>query len=378
MSSLISEDIFAVNIDACLDNILACWSRIISTRLILFGAGQTGFETLSILRSVGIEPLCFADDTVAKQGTIIQGLPVMSLNDALKLGAGNSSIIVCLYSPQHHYIQTLSRINTLSKDVTICSFFTAWLACKGMSFEHYFMTHPNYEISRMDTYRALYETLDSVSRNVLVSHLRMRFMHKMSMYPTPRNDLQFMKSIFSRKNLTYVDGGAYDGDTILGFLKLTNGRFSKVIALEPDDYNYLKLLTSLENLPLSLRKKISVHKKAIWTSSGSLGFQSFGNMGSVIDHKSSSSVNVICLDDLLADSNDPIFIKLDIEGVETNALFGSRQLVNRLKPTWAISVYHRPSDLANIYSWLANCGHSYNFALRCHGGDSSDLMIYAW
>src|SRR4051794_30601173 len=51
--------------------------------LVLFGAGNLGQQTLVKLRTLGIEPLAFADNSPARQGTEIQGVRVLSVEDAV-------------------------------------------------------------------------------------------------------------------------------------------------------------------------------------------------------------------------------------------------------------------------------------------------------
>src|SRR5687768_1416782 len=46
--------------------------------LALYGAGNLGRQVLSRLRSLGVEPTAFIDDTPDKQGTQLDGLPVLS------------------------------------------------------------------------------------------------------------------------------------------------------------------------------------------------------------------------------------------------------------------------------------------------------------
>jgi FlaA1/EpsC-like NDP-sugar epimerase len=51
-------------------------------RLVLFGAGGFGRRTLAGLRSLGIEPLAFADNNRAVWGRSVEGLRVVSPQDA--------------------------------------------------------------------------------------------------------------------------------------------------------------------------------------------------------------------------------------------------------------------------------------------------------
>ena len=67
-------------------------------------------------------------------------------------------------------------------------------------------------------------------------------------------DVRYIFNVYKRKMNFYnndifrvtedevlIDIGAYDGDTIRTFLKESNGKYKKIIALEPDDKNFLRL-----------------------------------------------------------------------------------------------------------------------------------------
>jgi hypothetical protein len=64
---------------------------------------------------------------------------------------------------------------------------------------------------------------------------------------------------------------------------------------------------------------------------------------------------------------------MDIEGAELNALHGAEQTIRTFKPKLAISVYHKPNDLAEIPSYLNNLGLGYEFFLdhfTIYGGET--------
>ncbi|MGB7864588.1 MAG: hypothetical protein WCF74_14445, partial [Candidatus Sulfotelmatobacter sp.] len=46
--------------------------------IVLFGAGNLGRRTLSVLRQVGIQPLCFVDNNDSLWGKSLEGIPVLS------------------------------------------------------------------------------------------------------------------------------------------------------------------------------------------------------------------------------------------------------------------------------------------------------------
>ena len=58
------------------------------------------------------------------------------------------------------------------------------------------------------------------------------------------------------------------------------------------------------------------------------------------------------------------FIKMDIEGAETNALVGAYQVVLRNKPTLAVSAYHQPGHLFQVPLLIKAMAPDYKLHLR--------------
>lgn len=65
----------------------------------------------------------------------------------------------------------------------------------------------------------------------------------------------------------FVDGGAFDGDTINGFLQFTQGKFKYIYAFEPDTHNYNKLaiciyhkFEDLWKIPLFIKQLVPKYK----------------------------------------------------------------------------------------------------------------------
>jgi hypothetical protein len=59
-----------------------------------------------------------------------------------------------------------------------------------------------------------------------------------------------------------------------------------------------------------------------------------------------------------------IFIKMDIEGSEMEALKGAASTIKNRKPCLAISVYHKPEGIVTIPAFLQNLVPEYKFYLR--------------
>lgn len=75
------------------------------------------------------------------------------------------------------------------------------------------------------------------------------------------------------------------------------------------------------------------------------------------------------------------FIKMDIEGAETQAVEGALTLLSQHAPRLAITTYHRAFDYAVLHSLLVAAGYK-NFlpaGLTSRGGDAfRPVMIHAW
>jgi len=72
-----------------------------------------------------------------------------------------------------------------------------------------------------------------------------------------------------------------------------------------------------------------------------------------------------------------VYIKLDVEGAERDALAGASRLLARTRSRLAVSVYHRPQDLWELPSYLDSLGLGYRLYLRTEGEDGMDIVCYA-
>lgn len=172
-----------------------------------------------------------------------------------------------------------------------------------------------------------------------------------------------------------VDCGAYDGDSIHDFIKVFPN-YKRIYALEPDPLNREKLGNRIANESI---QDVFVVSKGAYKESTTLYFQSDGTSASHMDEAGDISVPVIALDELLRDCDDNIFIKMDIEGCEMDALAGAAHTIATKNPCLAICVYHKETDLVKIPQFIDSlAGHdTYDYYVRFHGLDLAELVFYA-
>jgi hypothetical protein len=87
-------------------------------------------------------------------------------------------------------------------------------------------------------------------------------------------------------------------------------------------------------------------------------------------------VGVVGIDEVVKE--EPVtFIKLNIEGAESEALAGARQTILKFRPKLAIAAYHRPDHLWSLAGILADMRCNYRFYLRQHDIGIVETVLYA-
>lgn len=375
-----SNSIWEVSTQTAVAWLNARYAEALSRPLVLLGAGNTGARVAQALLGARRSPACFADDTPGKAGQELRGIPIYSMEEAIERFGPELSVVVCIFNPGHAYSVTASRLRALGEGIHPLPFFTVLQAIAGPAASpYYFFCHPAAEAERMESYRRLYDALeDEASRAVLEANLSLRLLHAIDLQPTARSESPLPHEVLRRAGLTYVDAGAFDGDTLKVFLDDFSDTFGQAIAIEPDQSNARKLRAFREALGADVAKRVVVVDRVLWNQVGRIGFEPLGNMGSAVTDGPANSLECTCLDVLLADVRHPVHIKMDVEGAELQALAGATETTARVRPTWAVSAYHQPHDLVSIFDWFEAQGQKYRYGLRCHGGDGSDLVLYAW
>lgn len=166
---------------------------------------------------------------------------------------------------------------------------------------------------------------------------------------------------FGNNSFTFVDAGAYDGDSALKILESYNN-FNRAFLFEP---NYIS--------SRRIEKKLSSYKKSYHilnyalsdkdqTATFSLNGEGSRVVKSDYNETRKFDTRIVKLDSII---NEEIsFIKMDIEGFELRALHGAQQIIRKYRPLLAINVDHQISDLWQIVNYLDELKLDYRFYLR--------------
>ncbi len=352
-------------------------------RIVLMGAGGLGRRTLAGLRAAGIEPLAFADNSPALQGSFIEGVRIRSPADAAREYAGRAAFVVTIWGAgsQHRFGHSRAQLTSLGCDV-IVPFPLLYWAHPAELLPHYLQDEPHKVLDQArDVRRAFDLWEDEASRAEYVAQVRLRVNADFDGLPHPVGHPQyFPPDLFEWSSAEWiVDGGAYDGDSIRDLVRLHGEQFARVLAIEPDPANFQRLEATVAGVPPTLRSRIACECVALASEAGVLHINATGTASSATGSMPASgaaAVRAEALDTLLAGAV-PTMIKLDIEGAEPDALQGARRTIVAHAPIVAVCVYHRQDHLWRIPLMLHEWRPDYAFFLRPHNEEGWDLVCYA-
>ena len=203
---------------------------------------------------------------------------------------------------------------------------------------------------------------DEKSKESYLGVIKYRQTYNKKDYPVTSDETQyFIKELKLDKDEVFIDCGAFTGDTISNFLKYCP-EYKQIVAFEPDSKNFQKLKKTWRY------PKITLINAGIYNKNGEISFSEHGNGDSKIienlNSPNTKNIQVMAIDNLNLEKVS--FIKMDIEGVELEALKGAKNTIIKDKPKLAICIYHSDEDMLNIAEFIYNSNPEYKFYVRHH------------
>lgn len=171
---------------------------------------------------------------------------------------------------------------------------------------------------------------------------------------------------------SFVDGGAYNGDSGKDFMEIFNESKRYMIYFwEADPRNIARLNDCYNKYPFC-----EIIPYAMWDCKSKLSFNSSGTPGAAVKSEGNVQVDANSIDRIHA-GQEITFIKMDIEGAEIQALKGARKTIVEQKPKLAISIYHKFEHLYKIPLMIKEMVPDYKLYIRHHSDTLSDTVVYA-
>jgi FkbM family methyltransferase len=200
-----------------------------------------------------------------------------------------------------------------------------------------------------------------------------------------QSDQYFEKFLGISDNPAFLDVGSFDGFTTLKFIECYPN-FTEVIAMEPQYDNFLKCKLLFQNHPKS--NQIRVVNAGVGSKSARFRVTGSGSTARLIDSEQvpirlhDSLIDVSTIDEMNLPKYDKNgnrinwLIKMDIEGMEYDALIGASGTIKQNSPTLAICVYHSPIDMWRIADFVMSISTNYQVYVRHYSESIYETVMF--
>lgn len=347
-------------------------AAITTDSIYIYGSGQNGRWLATLFAELGRKPMGFIDDLPSRRGTVVEGLPVLAA-DALGDATERTLVVVSMFSPGHSFVKTRHRLEkfrcrVMSLPVALNCFFPQALP-------FYFVDRPENCLAAKPSLLKLSAAMaDGGARDRLWRYLV--FLLTLDDKYSPLLEPARFERPEVADDVIFVDGGAFNGDTLALFLAARGEKLKRAVLFEPDGPNFKSLAENVAALPEPLRGRIEIHNCGLWSRSDVLSFTASGTTATHISADGADRIEVRALDEICTEPGHYV-VKLDVEGAEEQALLGMRALIRRQNPYIEAAVYHNQADLYRLPETILSLGEGYAFDLRSYGHDGTDTMICA-
>lgn len=311
----------------------------------VYGTGDGADKVFSEFDRLGIVPdYIVASDNFARERTFhgYNVLPISTLKEkiidftvALCFASGREEVIENIKSLSEKHTVIMPSVPVYGDDI----------------FNKYYLKAHLSEIN------SAYEKLaDEKSKEVFKSIIEFQITGDLNLlFACETKKTEALSLLELAENESYLDLGAYRGDTVDELVNFTGG-YWEITAVEPDKRSFKKLCEHCENM-----RNISLVNAVVSDKCGTYFFG--GNKGRGGSIKAlGAEIPSITVDSLKSDFT---YIKADTEGAESQMLSGA---VNTLqsKPKLNIAAYHRSEDIFYLVNKIREINPEYKIYIRHH------------
>jgi FkbM family methyltransferase len=238
-------------------------------------------------------------------------------------------------------------------------------------------------------FQEIYDLLaDQLSKSTYLKLLKFRLTYDVNELQgmiDKQSDQYFEKFLGISDNPAFLDVGSFDGFTTLKFIE-SYPNFMEVIAIEPQKDNFLKCKLLFQNHPKS--NQIRVVNAGVGSKSARFRVTGSGSTARLIDSEQvpirlhDSLIDVLTIDEMNLPKYDRNgnrinwLIKMDIEGMEYDALIGASGTIKQNSPTLAICVYHSPIDMWRIADFVMSISTNYQVYVRHYSESIYETVMF--
>lgn len=333
----------------------------------IFGLGNIGLPTIQIFREKGLHVDFLCDNDEEKWGQEYYGIRCLSLQE-LKKWKQDTLVIICGRAFQEIYRQ-LKEEGFLHLDRIFTNKFAIYdyLACHDI----------DDILEKME--EVLKACADEESKRVYTKIIEEWFNKEYTLGALDEictDNQYFCEDIFPlESDEVFVDAGAYDGDTLNTFLKVSGGVFEKYYCFELAESNFTCLQSHIGQLAEDIRNRIIPINKGLSDQVGEIMYWD-SDEGSAICEGGNTKGYITTIDKEIHERIS--YIKMDIEGSELKALEGAKDSIRTYMPKLAICLYHKPEDMWEIPLYIKKLVPEYKIYMRHHTDLLNETVCYAF
>lgn len=333
------------------------------TDVVLYGAGKYGRIALHNIkmRYPQINIRYFVDDDLKRNNRNIEDVRVVSLDQAVDALGRNIMVIISNY----YLNSTLCKIEKTGIDLSRV-FFSNELLIEYIDASYIGMNRER--ISQVYDFLEDYE-----SKIIYKTMIECRINYNIDVLSRTCHGVQyFPEDIFQLGDKeVFIDGGAFDGDTIDAFRKAVNDKFEYIYAFEPDIQNFSKLAQNHK------KENIKLFNIGLYNENKNICFSASKGGSSAIEENGEDEIRICAFDQLQVPNKNVSFIKMDIEGSELSALHGMKNTICKNSPKLAICIYHKFEDLWEIPLFIKQIDPKYKLYIRNYTTYLDEVVLYA-
>ena len=358
--------------------------------IVCYGAGSKGRQSIQILREHGIEPAVVCDGNSALWGQSCEGVIILGYDEMKKKFDDYTILLTCVWE---NALSILEFLQSRQESHPIVFFANPYkVETKVLSLDEVEKQRDALD----ESYRLL---ADDESRRLFVNFLRWKMTGDISATATRRNNSWlevFDNNLIPRRpDYTYVDVGAYTGDTLIRFLAFSRGQYKKILCYEPDKTSFHELekmvdrcrLYDVENYNIGLMSTggeqtfFSPGNNTVYESSNFFRDVNVSIKNDLIEggvQGESHTVKISTLDECLADyRNDAIFLKIDALASEGEIIYGASNVLAIASPVVVMEYGTHSEYMADTIPFMHRMNSKYKFYLRqMYSGDNSRTFLY--
>lgn len=336
----------------------------------LYGAGKRGKVAFDNLCALGFEKNIggFLDDNCDFRNEYC-GKPVYTIKQLHDFKKKNDVYIITTYTV----------------NVMVCNLMQEGISSQNIHFfSELLIDEVSFEIfgKNREKIEYVYEMLDDyLSKFIYKSIYDIYLKGNIGILSRTKGDVQYFPMLvncdmiadfYLTETESFIDCGAFDGDTIRRFKSKVNDKYTKIWGFEPDLNNFEKLAKYIEK---EQDQRIQIFKAGVFDRDTSMSFDSNRGTSSVLSKDGKDSIVVYKLDNVI--NEEVTFIKMDIEGAEKAALIGAKNLLLKYKPKLAICIYHKIEDLWEIPILIKSINPEYRIYIRNYEDRIDETICYA-